>query len=123
MELASRAERAENGSDVSHLPGRPPRCGSLRERSYGGIAVNNDIKGRGKGVRQIKPSDRKATCLLAEGKQITPTRHEFKTCDGCQRNIRSIAARRFEKSGAETYLSKKTYLESVSINWINNDAD
>lgn len=60
-----------NGSDLTFpifritlSPLRPARTIAWR------IAVNNDIVE----VRQIKPSDRKATCLLAEGRQITLTR-------------------------------------------------
>lgn len=117
-------ERRADLCDVPYLPD-DPRCSSPRVRSHGEsqlIMISREGRGWGR-VRQIKPSDRKATCLLAEGKQITLTRlgaggggGGLKTRDGCQRNIRSIAVQRFEKSGAEMYLSKKTYLESVSVN-------
>lgn len=56
-----------------------PRCGRPRGRSHGEsqlIMISRAGEGEGvdEGLRQIKPSDRKATCLLAEGKQITLTR-------------------------------------------------
>lgn len=66
--------------------------------------------------RQIKPSDRKATCLLAEGKQITLTGEGSKHATAAS-GIYPLdsGAQRFEKSGAEMCLSKKMHLESVSV--------
>lgn len=119
-------ERRADLCDVSYLPD-DPRCSSPRVRSHGEsqlIMISREGRGWGEerggrvstADKAVRPESYVPSCRRKADNTDEAGSGGLKTRDGCQRNIRSIAVQRFEKSGAETYLSKKTYLESVSVN-------